>query len=111
MGFRPCTVAQATTQALVVGTAASSITLAFAPSGVLPADVPLLLFADGPASVFVSFTGPAVIPVAGTPSEGVWIPAGFAQVVTPPHDATTTLSAIALGTGTTLYVTQGSAAP
>ncbi|OYV45384.1 MAG: hypothetical protein B7X10_05810 [Burkholderiales bacterium 21-58-4] len=34
--FRPCTAAQANTQALVVGTAASSITLAFAPSGAVP---------------------------------------------------------------------------
>ena len=105
--FRPVTVAQATTQALVVGTAASSITLSFAPGGAPPSNSQLLLFADGPANVFVSFTGTAVIPVAGTPQEGVWAPAGLPIVITPPGDATVTLSAIAAATGTTLYVTQG----
>ena len=105
--FQPLPAASAKTQALVVGTTASSITLTFAPSGVVPSGLQLLLFANGPASVFVSFTGAAVIPVAGTPQEGVWVPAGLAVVITPPTDAVVTLSAIAAATGTTLYVTQG----
>ena len=105
--FRPCTAAQANTQALVVGTAASSITLAFAPSGAVPSANQILLFASGPSAVFVSLHATAVIPTAGTPQNGFWVPAGVAAVYTPPADATVTLSAIAAATGTTLYVTQG----
>ena len=105
--FRPCTAAQATTQAVVVGTAASSITLAFAPNGSLPSNAQVLLFANGAASVFVCATGTAVIPVAGTPSSGFWVPAGLPIVITPSADAGATWSVIAGATGTTLYVTQG----
>lgn len=105
--FQPLPAASATTQALVVGTTASSLTIAFAPSGIVPTGLSLLLYASGPNSVFVSFTGTAVIPVAGTPQEGVWVPAGLPVVLTAPTDSTVTLSAIAAATGTTLYVTQG----
>lgn len=105
--FQPLPAAKAKTQALVVGTTASSITLTFAPTGVVPTGIQLLLFANGTAPVFVSFTGAAVIPVAGTPQEGIWVPAGQQIPVTPPPDAITTLSAIATATGTTLYITQG----
>ena len=105
--FRPCSDTQATTQAVVVGTAASSMTLSFAPNGSLPSNAQVLLFANGPASVFVCATGTAVIPVAGTPSSGFWVPAGQAMIITPPADAGATWSVIAEATGTTLYVTQG----
>ncbi len=105
--FQPLPAAKATTQALVVGTTASSLPLAFAPSGVVPTGLSICLYANGPSPVFVSFTGTAVIPVAGTPQEGVWVPAGLPVVLTAPTDSTVTLSAIAAATGTTLYVTQG----
>ena len=105
--FQPLPAAKAMTQALVVGTTASSLTLAFAPSGIVPTGLSISLFANGSAAVFVSFTGTAVIPVAGTPQEGLWVPAGQIRTVTAPTDALTTLSAIAAATGTTLYVTQG----
>ncbi len=105
--FQPLPVAKATTQAVVVGTTASSLTVPFAPNGIVPSGLQVLLFANGPAAVFLSFTGAAVIPVAGTPQEGVWVPAGTSIVVTPPTDALVTWSVIAATTGTTLYVTQG----
>ena len=105
--FQPLPAARAKTQALVVGITASSITLTFAPSGIVPSGLQLLLFANGTAPVFVSFTGSAVIPTAGTPQEGIWIPAGIEKAITPPTDSVVTLSAIAAATGTTLYVTQG----
>ena len=105
--FQPLPAASATTQAVTVETTATAIPVAFAPSGIVPKGLQFLFFADGPASVFVSFTGPALIPVPGTPQEGVWAPAGLPVVITPPTDATATLSAIAAATGTTLYVTQG----
>ncbi len=105
--FTPLKATQAKTQALVVGTAASSITLTFAPSSVVPPGLQLMLFVVGTQPVFVSLTGAAVIPTAGTPQEGFWVPAGVRYVITPPSDTTATLSAIATATGSTLYVTQG----
>ncbi len=105
--FQPLPAAKATTQAVVVGTTATSVPVAFAPKGIVPTGLQFLLFADGSANVFVSFTGTAVIPVAGTPQEGVWVPAGLTIVITAPADCATSLSVIAATTGTTLYVTQG----
>lgn len=105
--FQPLPAASATTQAVTVGTTATAIPVAFAPSGIVPKGLQFLFFADGPESVFVSFTGAAAIPVPGTPREGVWCPSGLLVVITPPTDCATSLSAIAGATGTTLYVTQG----
>ena len=105
--FQPLPADKAKTQPLVVGTTASSLTLAFAPSGIVPPGLSILFFTIGSNPVFVSFTGTAVIPTPGTPQEGLWVPAGLPIVVTAPTDSLTTLSAIAAATGTTLYVTQG----
>lgn len=102
MAFRPVS----TTLALAVGTSASSVTLTTIPTGIVPTGLALLAFANGTEPVFINWTGTAVLPASGSPTSGVWVPAGQQVMILPPAGALTTVSAIAASTGTTLYLTQ-----
>ena len=95
----------ANTSALDVTAAAQTITPAIPSPSQAQSEMQYLITVAGTQTVFIAFNQAAVIPTTGTNNTGIPILAGQTVMFSVPSGST--VSAIASGVGSSIYVTPG----